>query len=366
MSDAKVPRTLDPTSCAAQLTVYLREGRLTTSRSFLHGLVLKTTDPDEAAAYLGDSAVPYVSELLPGSPNFSTQIFVTPGQRLHLSRVMTSGALRVRATLPREAYAVVLDLRNGLGPHEIKGTVVPVGPEFAFVQSPFQTVEIRTQPRFEALFLRVSRSAVQQELGKLLGREPQSEVVFAPELRMATAAGRMFRAVCDELRRTLYITEENQVKDSADIRRIEGELITLLLEAQPHNYRRCLHRVKGAGAWQIRAAEEFMRSNAHLPISLGDVCQAAGVNARTLQDSFRKKRGCTPMEFLRQMRMEEVRSALTQPRPDTRVTHEAARWGFLHFGRFSKDYRVRFRELPSETLRRVRGREAKDDSSKQD
>ena len=327
---------------------------MTTSRSFLHGLVLKTKDPDEAAAYLGDSAVPYVSELLPGSPNFSTQIFVTQGQRLHFSRVMTSGALHVKATLPRDAYAVVLDLGDGLGPHQIKGTVVPVGPECAFVQSPQQTVEIRTQPRFEALFLRISRSAVRQELEKLLGREARTELVFAPELRMSSAAGRRFRAVCDELRRTLYTTAQSEVQNSAAIRSIEGELITLLLEAQPHNYRRCLHRVKGAGAWQIRAAEEFMRSNAHLPITLGDVCQAASVNARTLQDSFRKKRSCTPMEFLRHMRMDEVRSALTQPRSDTRVTHEAARWGFLHFGRFSREYQARFRELPSETLRRVR------------
>lgn len=338
---------------------------MTTSRSFLHGLVLKTKDPDEAAAYLSDSAVPYVSEVLPGSPDFSTQIFVTQGQRMQLSRVMTTGTLRVRATLPRDAYAVVLDLHNGIGPHEFKGTVVPVGPEFAFVQSPLQTVEIRTLPKFEALFLRVSRIAIQKELEKLLGREPQSEIVFSPELRMSSAAGRRVRAVCDDLRRTLYTTQDSQVKDSAAIRGIEGELVTLLLEAQPHNYRRCLHRVKGAGAWQIRAAEEFMRSNAHLPITLGDVCQSAGVNARTLQDSFRKKRGCTPMEFLRHIRMEEVRSALTQPRSDTRVTHEAALWGFLHFGRFSKEYQVRFGELPSETLRRVRRRGSNEDAHKE-
>ena len=279
---------------------------------------------------------------------------------------MTCGALRVKATLPADAYAVVLDLENGVGPHEMNGMVVPVGPEFGFVQSPLQTVEIRTQPRFEALFLRVNRSAVEEELKKLLGWEPKTELVFGPELRMSSAAGRRFRGVCDELRRTLYSTEADGIGDSAAIRRIEAELITLLLEAQPHNYRRSLHRVKGAGAWQIRVAEEFMHSNAHLPISLGDVCQAAGVNARTLQDSFRKKRGCTPMEFLRQVRMDEVRSALTQPRSDTRVTHEAARWGFLHFGRFSEEYRSRFSELPSETLRKAKRREEREDSSKEE
>lgn len=327
---------------------------MTTSRSLLHGLVLKTKDPDEAAAYLSDAAVPYVSELLSGSPPFSTQIFVTPGQRVHLSRVMTCGSMRVKATLPEDAYAVVIDLRNGVGPHHYDGKVVPVGPEFAFIQSPLKTAEIHTLPRFEALFIRISRIAIRQELEKLLGRDARNDVAFGSEMRLASVAGRRLRAICDELRRVLYSTQEHRVEGSAEIKRIESELITLLLEGQPHNYRRCLHRKSGPGAWQIRAAEEFMRSNAHLPVSLGDVCQAAGVNARTLQDSFQKKRDCTPMEFLRDIRMQEVRDSLVRPKSDTRVTHEAARWGFMHFGRFSTEYRMKFGELPSETLRRSR------------
>lgn len=193
-----------------------------------------------------------------------------------------------------------------------------------------------------------------EELEKLLGKEAGSELVFDPELRMATAAGRRLRELCDHLRRTLYSTDRQGVRQSPELRKIEGELITLLLQAQPHNYRRFLHRRSAASPWQIVAAEEFMRANAHLPISLGDVCKAAGVNARTLQHSFQKKRGCTPMEFLRNSRMEEVRSGLLQPDENTSVTGEAARWSFLHFGRFSREYQKRFGELPSETLRRSR------------
>jgi transcriptional regulator GlxA family with amidase domain len=104
-----------------------------------------------------------------------------------------------------------------------------------------------------------------------------------------------------------------------------------------------------------------MRANAHLPLSLGDICEAAGVNARTLQHSFRKKRGCTPMQFLRSVRMQEVRAGLMQPTESTSVTGEAARWGFLHFGRFSQGYRTVYGELPSETLRRSRGTPPKPD-----
>jgi len=316
--------------------------------------MLTTTDHEEAQSWLTDTAVPYVSELMPGSLPFSTQIFITEGQRVNLSRVLTRGAMRVHSWLPAEYYALVFYLGKDAGLHRLREGAVTVGPDFALVQSPLQAVEVRTPENYEALFVRISRAGVVEELQKLLGREARTELEFWPELRLASTGGRQLRELCDRLRRTLYSTDKQKVRSSVELRNLEGELITLLLQAQRHNYRRFLNRTLSAGAWQVRAAEEFMRANAHLPVSLGDVCQAAGVNARTLQDSFQKKRGNTPMEFLRNVRMQEVRTGLLAPDDNTSVTGEAARWGFLHFGRFSKEYRTRFGELPSETLRRSR------------
>jgi AraC-like DNA-binding protein len=231
---------------------------------------------------------------------------------------------------------------------------IVVNSEFALVQSPLQPVEVLTAADFEVLFIRFTREGVIDELEKLLGQETHSELMFSSAMRLLSAGGRRLRDLCDGLRRTLYTTDEGSVSNSVPLRKLETDFLTLLLQAQPHNYTRLLNRHSAAGAWQIGAAEEYMRANAHLPISLGDVCQAAGVNARTLQDSFRKKRGCTPMRFLREVRMQEVRAGLLRPGEATNVSGEAAHWGFLHFGRFSRDYRSRFGELPSETLRRTR------------
>ncbi len=325
------------------------------SDSFPHGLVLATEDQEEAASWLSDVAVPYASELLPGSPPFSTQIFMVEGQRLGLSRVVTKGAMRIKSWLPKDSYALIFYLRKDVGLHTWKDQTVPVGPAFAFVHSAGQPVEVRTPQSFEALFVRISRAAVREELKKLLESEAQKELIFLPELRLASGGGRGIRELCDDLRRKLYSTDKANIHDSVELGEIESRLISLLLQAQPHNYRRLLNRRSDAGTWQIRAAEEFMQANAHLPISLGDVCRAAGVNARTLQDSFQKKRGGTPMAFLRRVRMDEVRRALLEPEENTSVSAEAARWGFLHFGRFSRGYKVRFGELPSATLRRTKG-----------
>ena len=330
-----------------------------TQGSPLHGFILQTRDLDQAASLLAGSAIPYVSELLPGSPPFSTQIFVTEGQRVHLSRVVTTGTMRVQSRLPEDCFALIFDLRTGLGVHRTQGRSVDVNSEFSFVQSPLQSVEVLTPRSFDALFLRFERDAMIDELQKQLGREVHADLRFAPAFRMQSAAGQRLRELCGSLRRILYTTDEDCVRNSIPLRKLEDDLITLLLQAQPHNYTRLLNRGCRAGAWQLDAAEQYMRANAHLPLSLGDVCRAAGVNARTLQHSFRKRRDCTPMQFLRNLRMEEVRHGLLEPADSTSVTGEAARWGFLHFGRFSHEYRALYGELPSETLRKSRRGSAK-------
>ena len=53
------------------------------------------------------------------------------------------------------------------------------------------------------------------------------------------------------------------------------------------------------------------------------------------------------------MRLRGVRIELRQScSRRTRVADVAAQWGFWHMGQFAADYRRRFGELPSETLRR--------------
>jgi AraC-like DNA-binding protein len=337
-------------------TVFLRhEGRLLPSLSFPRELVLQTRDLDEAARELGSTAIPYVSELLPGSPPFSTQIRSAQGELVRVSWVVTTGAMRVKARLPVDAFAIVLDLRAGVGLHRGEDESVVVNSEFSFVQSPLQSVEVLTTADFDALFLRLARAGVVRELQKMLGREIHAEVVFSPGFRMQSTAGQNLRDLAGGLCRLMGTMDDRRASQSLPVQTLEASVISLLLQAQPHNYTRLLNRQSGAGDRQLRVAEEYLRANAHLPLTLGDICLATGVNARTLQSSFHKKHSCSPMQFLRQVRMQEVRAGLLHPHENATVTSEASRWGFVHFGRFSREYQRAFGELPSQTLRRSRG-----------
>jgi len=77
------------------------------------------------------------------------------------------------------------------------------------------------------------------------------------------------------------------------------------------------------------------------------------VSERTLQYAFREVMGMTPVAYLSRLRLHRVRHALrTATQASTTVTTEALRWGFWHFGDFSRAYKDCFGELPSDTLRR--------------
>ena len=107
----------------------------------------------------------------------------------------------------------------------------------------------------------------------------------------------------------------------------------------------------------VEAAKAYMHARITEPITIADLCVALGVSRRTLQYSFQEVLGLNPVCFLRAVRLNGVRRDLKRGEPPaTSVQDAAAKWGFWHLGHFVTDYKRMFGELPSETLRRKRGR----------
>ncbi len=103
----------------------------------------------------------------------------------------------------------------------------------------------------------------------------------------------------------------------------------------------------------VQIAEDYALSHTDERLYVTDLCEAAGVSERTLQYAFREVMGMPPVAYLARLRLHRVRHALrTATQASTTVTTEALRWGFWHFGDFSRAYKDCFGELPSDTLRR--------------
>jgi AraC-like DNA-binding protein/tetratricopeptide (TPR) repeat protein len=102
----------------------------------------------------------------------------------------------------------------------------------------------------------------------------------------------------------------------------------------------------------VRRALDAMRANVERDWSVFDLAAVAGVSSRTLQRQFRVFLGKAPAAALRDIRFERARRELLQGLPDAKVTDVALRCGFPHGGRFSIEYRRRYGETPSRTLKR--------------
>ncbi|MCY1372174.1 Helix-turn-helix domain protein [compost metagenome] len=135
---------------------------------------------------------------------------------------------------------------------------------------------------------------------------------------------------------------------------IESMIMGTLLLSQPHRYSN--HLLKPAAPIApafIRRAERFIESNADQPLTAAEIAMQVGVSLSTLFAGFQEYRHITPMFYLKQVRLQRVRDLLLAAAPGAEsVTRIATQWGFTHLGRFATDYRRKFGELPSETLRR--------------
>jgi transcriptional regulator GlxA family with amidase domain len=101
----------------------------------------------------------------------------------------------------------------------------------------------------------------------------------------------------------------------------------------------------------LRSAIEFIEDNADRDIALLDVARATYVTPRALQYMFRKHCGCSPMAYLRQVRLHRAHLELVAgTRHTTTVGDTARRWKFAHVGRFAEYYRNNYGCSPHVTL----------------
>ena len=96
--------------------------------------------------------------------------------------------------------------------------------------------------------------------------------------------------------------------------------------------------------------EAWIDAHLHEPITMGTLCQVAGVGERCVQKSFLYRRGISPMRFVAERRLLASHQWLADASQAATVTEAALRFGFSHLGRFSVSYRQAIGESPSQTL----------------
>lgn len=113
-------------------------------------------------------------------------------------------------------------------------------------------------------------------------------------------------------------------------------------------------RLRRSEPGYVRAVEDYMCAHCAEPLTVEQLATVGGVSERTLLEGFRRYRGVSPKAMLRELRFRRARAALLAARPGTvTVADIATACGFLELGHFAVEYKRRYGETPSSTLRCV-------------
>lgn len=220
--------------------------------------------------------------------------------------------------------------------------VFPKGAELASISGPDFHVYTCTMP--ESLLAAA---------GDALAIGGITDVAGAAEaIPVATTAVQRLRnllsGVCDAIRYNPDALSGTHVGNQ-----VTAELPQLLISSIAQARGRCPAVTGRKRLHAVAKAEAFIERHAANGIGMRDICRAAEVSERTLRYAFVERFGIGPKEFLQAFRLLGVRRELRAAAPQaTKVADVANAWGFWHIGQFAADYRARFGELPSDTLRR--------------
>ncbi len=97
--------------------------------------------------------------------------------------------------------------------------------------------------------------------------------------------------------------------------------------------------------------KSFLLNNLDVTMTIQSITEQFKVSDKTLESSFKSLFGITPKRFKYLLRLNRAHEDLQlADAQTTNVSDIATKWGFLHFGRFAKEYKALFGVLPSETL----------------
>jgi AraC-like DNA-binding protein len=204
----------------------------------------------------------------------------------------------------------------------------------------------------QLLFIRLSRSRLEQivtsETGISIGDPLSFGVLRVIDLEQVSTLWNFIVTVCRDL------SEAHPCFDGHVGRLAERTLSLLLLNAVPNNYQWAFAAGShgSAAPYYVRRVENYIREHARSQIGADDLVSVGGVSARSIYQGFRRFRSTTPMGYLKAVRLDLARDALVKGRRkgSNSVTEAALSAGYTNLSQFSRDYKDRFREAPSQTL----------------
>lgn len=300
----------------------------------------RTDDLDEAVEFVTTNFADH-SRVARGRGSLGFRILAATSGRCASGLSAVAMPTVIRAAAP--AIAVHLPLHIG-AEYRVGRRKLRSAQDVAVMLCPGHDYTVLTPPGDVLAFL-LEPSLLEREIDALRVRRPGSWALKSMQLQLTPPN---VTALHDLVQRHGAAVAQAQVTHRADaLWSIEDQMAAWL--AQQVIAAEGYMPLSASNREIVQRVDSWIRQHLSQPIALDQLCAAAGVSARTLQEACLAHWGRTPLELVAARRFEAVRSLLGAGTIGT-VTEAAVRCGFSHLGRFSVEYRQAFGESPSDTL----------------
>jgi AraC family ethanolamine operon transcriptional activator len=135
-----------------------------------------------------------------------------------------------------------------------------------------------------------------------------------------------------------------------EIKKMEQTIVEAVQQSLTGQTGESSHLTKGEEtAFEIKS---YLLNSLEETMSIHSIAKKFEVSEKTIENSFKSLFGITPKHFIMLLKLNHTHKDLQLANAQTEnVSDIAIKWGFSHFGRFSRDYKSLFGVLPSITLK---------------
>lgn len=240
---------------------------------------------------------------------------------------------------------------KGIQEIKFKSSTIYSNNEVAAIFSPNQPFSMILEPECEKKMIRISKKNMESHLIRMLGYKINQPLIFDIQAPMQGPIQKWFNLAINFQE---FLLEYDSLLDFQSIwDNFENNLISILLNFQPHNYSLELERRLTGKPSYLNNIDGLLKENLSQPLKLNQLEKVLGISREQLYQDFHSYFGQSPVAYLRNLRFEETYKRLKNIKPWENVSSIAMDCGFQQLGRFSQEYKTRFGEFPSETLKKI-------------
>ena len=312
-----------------------------------------TSHLDEANTHLNDIFWPHDLNVVGSGQNIQVKHVNAKLASLSINSLSYGADVSIRPVDPVEpAYVFVFTLA-GVAKHWENNEINISRADDVYVTNPGVSSQTDISHDHTQLSLKLSKSTICRYLEQEFNIDIKDLPRFSTQATSVKTDTKSLGYILKMITNYLNDNGEHNVNPVVE-RYLEKTLISAVITELPHNYSELLNNLNSdqTSPRYVRIAQEFIHANIYDVITIEMLSNAAHSNPRSIQSGFKKCFDMTPTQYIRSYRLDIAHEKLKRAaRSGLSVSEIAFSCGFNDLSKFARYYRIKFDQLPSETIR---------------